>query len=123
MGVEEAPPSELKGAVVFGLLYALVLVGVAAARQHLGAAGLYVTAALSGLTDMDAITLSTAQLVSTGHLDAATAWRLILVGGLANLLFKMGLVALLGASAFRRAALPAMAIALGGGLTILAWWP
>lgn len=123
VGVEEAPPSELKGAVVFGLLYALVLVGVAAARQHLGAAGLYVTAALSGLTDMDAITLSTAQLVSTGHLEAATAWRLILVGGLANLLFKMGLVTLLGAPAFRRAALPAMAVALAGGGGILAFWP
>jgi uncharacterized membrane protein (DUF4010 family) len=123
VGVEEAPPSELKGAVVFGLLYALVLVGLAAARQHLGPVGLYVTAALSGLTDMDAITLSTAQLVSTSHLEAATAWRLILVGGLANLLFKMGLIAMLGAPALRRAALPALAAAMAGGGAILAFWP
>lgn len=109
--------------MVFGLLYALVLVGLAAARQHLGPAGLYVTAALSGLTDMDAITLSTAQLVSTSQLEAATAWRLILVGGLANLLFKMGLIAMLGAPALRRAALPALAAAMAGGGAILAFWP
>jgi len=123
VAIEEAPPSELKSAVVFGLLYALVLISVTAAREHLGDSGLYLAAALSGLTDMDAITLSTARLVSTSHLASDTAWRMILVGGLANLLFKMGLVAVLGAPAFRRDALPAMAVALAGGLAILAIWP
>ncbi len=117
------PPSELKGAVMFGLLYAVVLLAVAAAREYLGKTGLYAAAALSGLTDMDAITLSTSRLVSSGHLDAATGWRLILTGGLANVGFKAGLVAVLGERKFIRPALTGLASATLGGLAILFLWP
>ena len=49
------------------LLYAVVLVAVAAARDHFGQGGLYAVAALSGLTDMDAIMLSTTQLIHSGR--------------------------------------------------------
>jgi uncharacterized membrane protein (DUF4010 family) len=37
-------------------------------RDH-GSRGLYAVAALSGLTDVDAITLSTAQLVNAGRIN------------------------------------------------------
>ncbi len=121
--VDQAPPSELKNAVMFGLLYAVVLVIVAAARQHFGHTGLYVAAAISGLTDMDAITLSTSRLVNTGHLEAEIAWRMILIGGLANVLFKMGLAAALGVRAFIRPVLAGMGAALGCGTLILLFWP
>jgi uncharacterized membrane protein (DUF4010 family) len=120
---EEATPSELKGAVMFGLLYVAVLYGVALAKQHFGDAGLYVVAAVSGLTDMDAITLSTAGLVADGHVAAEVGWRVILLGGLANLLFKAGLVVVLGARAFVRPVLAGMGAALLGGGAILAFWP
>jgi uncharacterized membrane protein (DUF4010 family) len=121
--VDEPPPSELKSAVLFGLLYAVVLVVVAAAREHFGNSGLYVAAALSGLTDVDAITLSTSQLVSTAHLESGTAWRMILVGGLANVVFKMGMVAALGARSFIRPALAGLGAALAGGVALMAFWP
>lgn len=120
--VEASPPSELKSAVLFGLLYAVVLVIVAAAREHFGNSGLYVAAALSGLTDMDAITLSTSQLVSSGHLDSSTGWRMILTGGLANVVFKGGLVATLGDRAFIRPALLGLGTAFAGGVAILLLW-
>ncbi|MBV6499870.1 MAG: hypothetical protein CJBNEKGG_02334 [Prosthecobacter sp.] len=120
---DQAPPSELKNAVMFGLLYAVVLVIVAAARQHFGHSGLYAAAAISGLTDMDAITLSTSRLVNTGHLEADIAWRMILVGGLANVLFKMGLASALGARAFIRPVLTGMVAALACGALILLLWP
>lgn len=120
---EEATPSELKGAVMFGLLYVAVLYGVALAKQHFGDAGLYVVAAVSGLTDMDAITLSAAGLVADGHVAAEVGWRVILLGGLANLLFKGGLVVALGARGFVRPALAGMAASLAGGAAILWFWP
>ncbi|MCB1278943.1 DUF4010 domain-containing protein [Prosthecobacter sp.] len=120
---DESPPSELKSAVLFGLLYAVVLVVVAAAREHYGHSGLYLAAALSGLTDMDAITLSTSRLVSTAHLEPGIAWRMILVGGMANVVFKMGLATVLGARAFLRPLLLGMGISLIGGALILAFWP
>lgn len=121
--VGEAPPSELKNAVMFGLLYAVVLVIVAAARQHFGHSGLYAAAAISGLTDMDAITLSTSRLVNSGHLEAGIAWRMILIGGLANVLFKMGLVLALGARAFIRPVLAGMGAAVACGVMLLLLWP
>lgn len=122
-GAEEDTPSELKGAVMFGLLYVAVLYGVALAKEHFGTAGLYTVAAISGLTDMDAITLSTSGLVQSGHVEAATGWRVILLGGIANLAFKAGLVAVLGVKGYIRPALAGFAAALAGGGAILAFWP
>ena len=65
-------PADLRWAIVFGALYALIIFAVAAAKEEFGTRGLYTVAVLSGLTDMDAITLSTAQLAHQGRLDAST---------------------------------------------------
>lgn len=119
----QAPPSELKGAILFGLLYALVLVVVAAARERYGDSGLYLAAAISGLTDMDAITLSTSRLVGTGRLETGTAWRMILIGGMANVVFKMILACVLGAREFLKPLLLGMGASLLGGAAILVFWP
>ncbi|HUP52746.1 MAG TPA: MgtC/SapB family protein [Longimicrobiales bacterium] len=116
-------PSELKPALLFGALYAAVLLVVAAAQDMLGNVGLFAAAALSGLTDIDAITLSTSRLVATGVVDQATGWRLILVGAMSNMLFKFGLAASLGTQemAKRLAVLFSLAIAVGAGLIVV--WP
>jgi uncharacterized membrane protein (DUF4010 family) len=70
-------PSELKGALFFGVIFAVVLLAAAAAKERFGQSGLYVVAALSGLTDMDAITLSSAQLVNSDRLLPEVGWKLI----------------------------------------------
>jgi uncharacterized membrane protein (DUF4010 family) len=118
---EQGNPTELRSALLFGLLYAVVLLAVAAANAAFGDRGLYVAAVLSGLTDMDAITLSIAQLVSTGEVAPATGWRLIMVAALANLAFKTGVVAMLGDQGLlRRVAIGfGVAAALGGGLLLV----
>ncbi|MDX1583997.1 MAG: DUF4010 domain-containing protein, partial [Thermoanaerobaculia bacterium] len=67
--LETGAPSELKTAMFFGVMYAIVVVAVAAAKEYFGREALYGVAAISGLTDVDAITLSTAQLVERGRLD------------------------------------------------------
>ncbi len=120
---EEAPPSELKGAVMFGLLYVLVLVAVSFTKDRFGDAGLYTVAAISGLTDMDAITLSTAGLSNKGHLDPNTAWRVILTGGLANMVFKSALVLVIGSREFIKPVILGFSACLLGGLAILFLWP
>jgi uncharacterized membrane protein (DUF4010 family) len=104
-------------------LYAAVLFAVSFAREYLGSGGLYAVAALSGLTDMDAITLSTAQMVKGGALATETGWRLILVGSLTNLVFKAGVVASLGHARLRRRILSVFGVALAGGVAILIFWP
>jgi uncharacterized membrane protein (DUF4010 family) len=77
-----------KPALMFGLVYAVVLLGVAAAHEYFGQQGLYLAAALSGLTDMDAITLSVANLVNGQEIAPGTGWRVILVAAMANLAAK-----------------------------------
>jgi uncharacterized membrane protein (DUF4010 family) len=119
---EPENPADLKAALVFGALYAGILLAVAFARERFGTAGLYTVAALSGLTDVDAITLSTSRLVA-GGLDPSTGWRAILLAGMSNLAFKAGIVGVLGSRGlFGRIAL-LFGLALAGGGLILWLWP
>jgi uncharacterized membrane protein (DUF4010 family) len=121
-GKEEAP-SELKGAVMFGLLYVGVLYAVALGKEHFGDTGLYAVAAISGLTDVDAITLSTSGLVAAGEVDPRTGWRVILVGGMANTVFKAGMAAVLGTGRFLKWTAAGFGAAVAGGVAILLLWP
>lgn len=121
--VDEHPPSEMKNAVALGLLYALVLVIVAYTREHNSSSGLYLAAFLSGLPDMSAITLSTSRLVTTGHLETSIAWRMILVGGMANLVFKIFFVLTLGSRAYIKPALLGLLLSIAGGVALVAFWP
>jgi len=116
-------PSQLKAAVLFGLLYAAVLSAVAAGQQWLGQPGLYMVAAASGLTDMDAITLSTAQLVKRGELNVETGWRMILLGALSNIVFKGAAVAVLGHRLLLRRVSIAFGVVLLCGVLLLVLWP
>lgn len=118
-----ANPAGMVTAIVFGVLYVIILLGVAATKEHFGSAGLYVVAVLSGLTDMDAITLSTAELMNTGSLDLTTGWRVILIAALANLFFKGGIVAFLGGKAILLRIAPVFGLALVAGLAIVFFWP
>ena len=120
---EPKDPSNLVAAVVFGGLYALVLLAVAGARQYFGDTGLYLVAALSGLTDMDAITLSTAQLIKTGQLSVNIGWRMMLVGAMSNILFKGGAVAILGHPRLLGRIAVLFGLSLAGGLLLLWLWP
>ncbi len=116
-------PAQLKAALIFGGLYAIVLLAVAAAKAHFGTGGMYLVAVLSGLTDMDAITLSTAELVKTGRVSTDTGWRVILLAALSNLVFKGGVVALLGGRRLLISIAILFSIALTGGGLLLVLWP
>lgn len=119
----EDDPSELKAAIIFGLLYAGVLYAVAVVKEHFDEEALYVVAALSGLTDMDAITLSTAQMINKGRLDVDTGWRMILVGSMSNLVFKAAAIGFLGSRQLLLRIAIAFGISFVGGLLLLFFWP
>lgn len=120
----QANPSELKSALVFGAFYAIILFAAAAAKDRFGAGGLFIVAGLSGLTDVDAITLSTAQLVRAQMLDAGDGWRLIMVAAMSNLVFKLLAVAALASRRSLRRIAPLYGLALlCGALLILLWRP
>jgi len=101
-----ANPFELDEAIKFGLLFGAVVFIAKAAQIYLGEAGLYLAAAVAGLTDVDAITLAMADLVQSNqeNLDAAT--RAILIAALANTLVKSGMAIGLGSLELRRLVQP-----------------
>lgn len=120
---EQQNPAQFKPAFIFAGLYAMVLMGVAFAKDHFGERGLYAAAALSGLTDMDAITLSTAQLAENGEVETPSAWRAILMAAMSNFIFKFGVVAALGSGALVWRVGASFALALVAAGSILWLWP
>jgi uncharacterized membrane protein (DUF4010 family) len=120
---EQGNPAELRSALVFAAVYAVVILAIAAAKDHFGPKGLYVVAVLSGLTDMDAVTLSTAQLVEHGRLPAAAGWRTILVASVSNLVFKTIIVGLLGGRVLFKRMAVLFGLAIAAGTMILWFWP
>lgn len=116
-------PAQLKAAVVFGLLYAVILLTVAAVKEHFGNQALYAVAVISGLTDVDAITLSAARLHEQGTLEPSIAWRIIMIAIVANLVFKGAAAAMLGTRKLGGyvGALFGLSIVAGGALLWL--WP
>jgi uncharacterized membrane protein (DUF4010 family) len=121
---EQRNPTQLKSAVVFGLMYAVVLAGLAAAKFYLGGRGLYLVAGLSGLTEMDALTLSTARMSQqVDPTDFADLWRLIVVAAMANMLSKAVLAGALGGWRLLGRMAVLFLLPLAGGAAILAFWP
>ena len=120
---ESEDPTELRAALVFAALYGAVLFAVAAAKEHFGNAGLYAVAMLSGLTDVDAITLTIANLSNAGRVEVPTAWRAILLAVLANLVFKGVLAVALGGTRLWRPVGVLFAPSLLAGIAILSFWP
>jgi uncharacterized membrane protein (DUF4010 family) len=118
----QSNPAELRSALIFGSLYAVVILLVAVVKDYFGAAGLYVVAVISGLTDMDAITLSTSRLVEQQRLESALGGRVILLALLSNLVFKGSVVALLGHRLLTKWIAILYGIALACGLLLLLLW-
>jgi len=108
-----ANPTRLSVAVTFGAVYAVVLLGVAWLSEAVGAAGLYAFAFVSGLTDVDAIALSTMRSHLDGRLTASVAITAIAVALVANLILKAVIARIVGGRVLaRRLLLPFGAIAV-----------
>ncbi len=115
--VEVSNPFELMPAIQFGLLYAAILFVANLARIYLGNAGIYLSSILSGLADVDAITLSMSELSRTGgSLDMTTAARAIVFAVMSNTVVKGGIVLLSGTPSLRKVMLPGFILILVTGL-------
>jgi uncharacterized membrane protein (DUF4010 family) len=95
-------PLRLQTAIGFGLLFALVLIAVRAANEYLGTAGVYAASILAGITDVDSITLSVADLSANGSLEPRVAAFSIVLATLVNTTVKMIAAGALGSSELRR---------------------
>ena len=108
-------PTELKTALTFGAVYAVVLLASAWLQDLAGNSGLYIVALVSGLTDADASVLSTLRMYNLGKIPGGEAVIAVTLALVANLSFKIGLVLSIGGKHLARHALPGL-LAIGAGL-------
>ena len=102
----------------FGGLLVVILFLVEGARRLLGDTGIYLVSLLSGLTDVDAITLSLSNSART-DLSELVAVRGIFLAAFSNSLVKAGLILLIGGRALATLTLPFMFGGLLAGLAVL----
>ncbi|MDR9440542.1 MAG: DUF4010 domain-containing protein, partial [Halomonas sp.] len=113
-------PLELRTALLFGGLLAIIMLLGEWLRGAFGEAGIYLLAAASGVADVDAITLSLTRM-SLERIAPSTAVLGIVIAAAVNNLFKSGLATAIGTRQLgKRVALPMVASMVVG--LALAWW-
>lgn len=118
---EVANPTELPVALSFGAMYAAVLLLASWLADWAGTRGIYLASAVSGLTELDAIALSTLRLFGTGKLHADVAANAIGVAILSNLCFKTALLGWVAGRSLLLRCLPGMAL-IGAGIAFGMLW-
>jgi uncharacterized membrane protein (DUF4010 family) len=116
--VQVSNPFELGPAIKFGLIYAVILLASNAAQLYMGNTGLYLSSILSGLADVDAITLSVAELSRAGGLELSAGARAIVLATMSNTVVKGGIVLSSGSRALRLALLPGFVLMLVAGVGV-----
>ncbi len=109
-------PFSLIAAIKFGALFAVILLLVKLTEQYVAAEGLYLLAAVAGLTDVDAITLSMAGYAGQDGHSHTLAAAAITMAALSNTAVKCGLVFVLGGRELANKLLLATALIICAGL-------
>lgn len=107
-------PVALRPAIMFAAAFAVVTIAVRFTQAHLGVHWTYAAAFLSGLHEMDAVTLSMAGMAKSGAIAPRQGAVAVLIAAGANTIVKMVLAAVLGSPATRRI------VAIGLGSTVFA---
>jgi uncharacterized membrane protein (DUF4010 family) len=116
-------PLELTAALRFGLLLVTIMVFARAMQQVAGDAGIYVLAAISGLADVDALSLSLAKMAADAQVAPSVATGAIVLAILVNTTVKAALAYVIGGKVLglRVASVLLPAVAVGGLLTLLSF--
>jgi uncharacterized membrane protein (DUF4010 family) len=107
-------PTQLRVALGFGAIYAVVLVGSAWLSGRAGDGGLYAMAVVSGFVDIDAITLSSLSLYNGGKAAAPVVATAIGIAYAANVVLKLGVLAVVGGRGMFTNCLPALLAPVAG---------
>ncbi|WP_456433616.1 MgtC/SapB family protein [Nitratifractor sp.] len=89
-------PLQLSEAIKFGILFGIIYGAIALVQTRYGNLGVYLVALFSGLTDVDAITLSLSEMAKDGKLAEYAAMNGIVIASVTNSVVKLGIVYWLG---------------------------
>jgi uncharacterized membrane protein (DUF4010 family) len=115
-------PFELRPALTFGAIYALILLVSRTAQIYFGEIGIYISSVFAGLADVNAITLSMAELSRPPEgmaLDVAA--EAVVLAVLSNTVVRTVMVFVTGAPALRRYMLPSAVLAIVVTVAVAMW--
>ncbi|HHF2889518.1 TPA: MgtC/SapB family protein [Vibrio diabolicus] len=114
---KQTNPLALQSALFFGLVLAVIMLLAHALSDWFGNAGVLILSALSGITDVDAISLTLGRQ-STQTLSVTTAALGILIAASVNTIVKMGMVIAIGDKKLWRRIVPVMTgcVVVGAGV-------
>ncbi len=116
-------PLHLWSAMKMAAAFQVILSVLSLLGESPGERGVFLSAGIAGLTDMDALTLGMNKLAKDPSLMSIAA-RAMTIGVIVNTLLKTGLATVLGSAAYRRMAVPgllALAAAGGVGFWLITW--
>lgn len=109
-------PFSLRPALIFGALFIVILFVSKLASIYLGSRGVYLASIISGVADVDAITISMALLAQDNAVTATTAVTAITLASISNTLVKFGIALFLGTRSFGKNVGVLFAIIIMAGL-------
>ena len=89
-------PLQLSEALKFGLLFGVIYGAIAFTQNRFGDVGVYLVSLISGITDVDAITLSLSELARGDKVAMTTAMNGVVIASVTNSFVKLGIVFWLG---------------------------
>ena len=89
-------PLQLSEAIKFGILFGIIYGAIAFVQTRYGNIGVYIVSLFSGITDVDAITLSLSQLSVDNKLAQTAAMNGIVIASVTNSIVKLGIVYWIG---------------------------
>lgn len=111
-------PLDLSSALFFGVVLLAIMLLSNALREWFGDTGMFFLAAISGITDVDAITLAFGRQ-SMADLQAETAMLGIFIAAAVNSVVKMGMASVIGVKPLRHLViLPILVSVLLGTVTV-----
>ncbi len=89
-------PFQISSALQFGLIYGIILFATKALNYYLGTKGVFIASFLSGVIDVDAITLSLSNMAKQGIIENIIAAKSIMLAVISNSIFKYFYIILFG---------------------------
>lgn len=114
-------PVTLTSALQFGLIYAVVVVAAKGLVERVSDALLSIVGAVSGINDVDAITLATSNLVADGTVATTIGAAAVIAAVAVNTVVKGALAVGLGGRALGRVVGPVLGVAGTGAFGVWIW--
>ena len=117
--IETSQPFAILPALKFGAFFAVILLLMGIAEALFGDVGIYITSLLSGLADVDTVTLTMSNLSAAGDVSSGTAITAIVLAVMSNTVVKAGIAYAIGSKKFGRMMMLAFGLVLLVGLLVL----